>query len=252
MSVSDFSIVQLMETSSTNDEVKKRLPKSHAKYLVVTTLFQTAGRGQTGNHWESERGRNLLFSIGLRPSFLPPRKQFLLLQISSLAVCRALNEYAPGFTIKWPNDIYYGERKICGTLIENELRGSTFSHCVLGTGINVNQTAFSNYPPNAVSLKQIVGRDTNCGQLLERILCHFDTLYQQLEQGDNLIIASAYRKFLFRGEGMFPYSDSGGTFNARIDKIEADGHLILCTEAGESRRYHFKEVKYLFGQRESN
>lgn len=247
-----FFITHLPETTSTNDEVKRLLAIHATKYVVATTSFQTAGRGQQGYKWESQPGQNLLYSIGVRPTFLAPRKQFRLLQVASLAVCNALNDLSSGFKIKWPNDIYYEDRKISGTLIENELNGQNFKQCVLGTGINLNQTEFSTYPPNPVSLKQIIGQNTNGAILLEQILNQFDLLYQKLEQGDEFQLAAAYRSHLFRGEGEYLYRDEAGTFNASIQTIEPDGHLVLQTSDGTLKRYHFKEVKYVFKERECN
>lgn len=247
-----FFITHLSETTSTNDEVKRLLVSNTAKYIVAATSFQTAGRGQQGNHWESRSGQNLLYSIGVRPSFLPPRKQFRLLQVASLAVCNALNDISEGFKIKWPNDIYFNDCKISGTLIENELCGQNFKQCILGTGININQTDFSTYPPNPISLKQIIGRDLNPAILLEQILHHFDKLYQQLEQGDEFQLAAAYRAHLFRGEGQFPYRDVEGTFKASVQTIEPDGHLVLLSSSGDLKRYYFKEVKFIFKEMESN
>ena len=247
-----YRLIELPETTSTNDEVKCRLPETEEKYLVVSTPCQTAGRGQAGNKWESEVGKNLLYSIGVKPLFLPPRRQFVLLQAASLAICTVLDGYADGFTIKWPNDIYFGELKISGTLIENELRGSQFRHCVLGTGINLNQTSFSPYPPNPVSLKMIIGRETDSRQVLHGIVMQFIRYYEALEQGGEDDIQKEYQSRLFRREGFHIYRDALGTFKARIDGIEPDGRLLLRDSDGYLRCYGFKEVKYLLEKTECN
>lgn len=249
--LADFNVYRFAETTSTNDEVKRLLANNPAKFTVAYTPFQTAGRGQSGNHWESAPDQNLLFSIGMAPTFLPPRQQFLLLQAASLAVCQALNQYKEGFTIKWPNDIYFKQYKISGTLIENELSSGLLQHSIIGTGINVNQTEFSTYPPNPISLKQILKIDQSPDGLLQDILIRFATLYRQLENGQLSQIRQLYRNLLFRKEGFHPYLDTTGRFLANISDIEDDGHLVLIDTEGHQRRYAFKEVIFILDQMET-
>ena len=234
------------ETGSTNDEVKRRIGDCRKSCLVVQALNQTAGRGQADHRWESERGCNLLYSLGVRPGFLSPKRQFLLLQAASLSVCRVLNRLHPGFEIKWPNDIYYRHDKVSGTLIENALRGTEFQYCVIGTGINVNQTHFSSYPPNPVSLCQIVGHPVSLRPLLEAIVAEFLSLYTDLEQGHEERVVIPYCEGLYRREGFHLYRDAEGLFRARITGIDPGGCLRLTDEAGRERTYAFKEVKYVF------
>ncbi len=245
-------LIELSETTSTNDEVKRRLPCYEGKLLVVSTMCQTAGRGQKGNKWESEPYKNLLYSIGVKPLFLPPRCQFILLQAASLAVCHTLDEYAAGFKIKWPNDIYYGERKISGTLIESELCGNLFRHCVLGTGINLNQTVFSSYPPNPISLKLITGCHVDPYPVLRSIIARFRSYYGQIEKGQGDAVREAYCRMLFRREGFHAYRDANGVFMARMERIEPDGRLLLRDTDDNLRSYGFKEVKYVLDNIECN
>lgn len=247
-----FHLIELPETTSTNDEVKRRLSCYDDKLLVVSALSQTAGRGQKGNKWESHPRENLLFSIGIKPHFLLPRCQFLLLQAASLATCRALNQYATGFKIKWPNDIYYGERKISGTLIEVELHGNNISQCVLGTGINLNQTSFSSDPPNPISLKMITGRHVEPNQVLSVIVSYFASYYSMLEQDEGDSIREQYCGMLFRREGFHAYRDGNGVFSARLEHVEPDGHLLLRDTDGHLRRYGFKEVRFVLNSLECN
>ena len=234
------------ETGSTNNEVKRRIGDCRKSCLVVQALNQTAGRGQADHRWESERGCNLLYSLGVRPGFLSPKRQFLLLQAASLSVCRVLNRLHSGFEIKWPNDIYYRHDKVSGTLIENALRGTEFQYCVIGTGINVNQTHFSTYPPNPVSLCQIVGHPVSLRPLLEAIVAEFLSLYTDLELGHEERVVIPYCEGLYRREGYHLYRDAEGLFRARITGIDPGGCLRLTDEAGRERTYAFKEVKYVF------
>jgi BirA family biotin operon repressor/biotin-[acetyl-CoA-carboxylase] ligase len=246
--ICNFEVYRLDETSSTNDEVRRRMKESTAGSVVVTAEFQTAGRGQKGNHWESDAGRNLLYSMGLRPRGVPAGEAFILLQTASLAVVRALDRFAGGMTIKWPNDIYWHDRKLSGTLIENELRGRCVAASIIGTGINVNQKTFRSDAPNPVSLFQICGHETSVDALFRAVLEEFGALYGALREGRAETIRQEYLARLYRRTGRHAYRDSGGGFEAEIETVEPDGHLILRTADGGRRRYAFKEVKYVLPQ----
>ncbi|MBQ8099497.1 MAG: biotin--[Bacteroidaceae bacterium] len=238
-------LLSLDSTTSTNDEARRLLRERNEKYVIVTARHQSAGRGQQGHRWESEEGKNLLFSLGVRPTFLAPRRQFLLLQAMSVAICQSLSEVISGFTIKWPNDIYFADLKICGTLIEVGLSGSTMDHCIIGSGVNVNQTLFSAYPPNPVSLRMLTHHSHDCAALLQAITHRFITHYEALEKGITAPLQQAYMQRLYRREGIHPYQDREGTFMARILSVEPDGHLLLLTTDQQRRRYAFKEVRFV-------
>ena len=149
----DVKRIHRIEVSSTNTYLKELLTAGVElpELTLVDADFQTGGRGQQQNVWESEADKNLLFSLLCHPTFLPATNQFVLSQAIAVAVQRTLSEYTDGITIKWPNDIYWNDRKICGTLIECNLMGSTIKDCIIGTGINVNQTEFRSDAPNPVS-----------------------------------------------------------------------------------------------------
>ena len=137
-----FPIIGLEETDSTNrylSDLCDNAPSAPAEYTTVTARFQTSGKGQRGNSWESEAGQNLLFSTVLYPRFVEARRQFVLSQIVSLAVKEELDTYTEGISIKWPNDIYWHEKKICGMLIENVLEGNRIGRCIPGIGINIQR-----------------------------------------------------------------------------------------------------------------
>ena len=149
------SLVYLKETESTNKYLNDLCNKQCVGELTtVTTDFQTSGRGQRGNSWESERGQNLMFSFVLYPAFLKARKQFLLSQIISLAIKEELDTHVSDVSIKWPNDIYWKDKKICGMLIENDLTGTHISRSIAGIGININQEAFTSPAPNNRTILQ--------------------------------------------------------------------------------------------------
>ena len=142
-----FRMVELGEVTSTNDFLRGYQPVGGERRItMVTAENQTAGRGAGQNHWESQPGKNLLFSLLVHPRHIPVDRMFVLSEVLALAVRDALNYQLSiinyPLKIKWPNDIYYGDRKLCGMLIENELRGNQIERCVMGAGINVNQTEF--------------------------------------------------------------------------------------------------------------
>ncbi|MDR1879616.1 MAG: biotin--[acetyl-CoA-carboxylase] ligase [Tannerellaceae bacterium] len=238
-------IIRLDEIGSTNGYLREHLRKEKLpEGSVVMAGFQTAGRGQQGNTWEAGPGKNLLFSVVLYPDCIPANRQFLISQIAALSVKEALERRTDGITVKWPNDIYWKDKKICGMLVENDLMGATLFRSIIGIGINVNQTAFTPHAPNAVSLVQITGKTHDREEILDAFLSRFYGYYLRLLQEKEEEIREAYRQVLYRKNGYHPYSDADGPFTARIRDIEPTGHLLLQLKSGEVRRYAFKEVIY--------
>ncbi len=236
-------LIRLDETISTNQYMRQLLETGFLpEGSVVLADFQSAGKGQIGNHWESEKGCNLTFSVLLYPDFLMANRQFLISQITALSVKKTLDEYVEGVTIKWPNDIYWQNKKICGMLIENDLAGQTLYSSILGIGININQDQFRSNAPNPVSLRMITGQNHDREVFFERFLSHFSANYFRLIQGEEETIRAEYQASLFRGQGFHPYIDDKGQFDAAISDIEPTGHLRLTLRNGEERRYAFKEV----------
>ena len=171
-------ILRVAETASTNSllrelSVKESLPEGSA----VIADFQTAGRGQVGNVWESEAGKNLLFSMVLYPTCIPANRQFLISQIAALSVKETLDLYTEQIAVKWPNDVYWKDQKICGMLIENDLSGHNLYRSIIGIGINLNQAVFRGDAPNPVSLFQITGKEVSREEVLERFLSIFYRYY---------------------------------------------------------------------------
>lgn len=234
------------EIDSTNNYMKSLLLKQKVKEgTIVSADFQTGGRGQRGNGWMSENGKNLLFSIVLYPDAVKANEQFLILQVVSLAVADFLRKYTDGITIKWPNDIYWREKKICGILIENAIEGDQIKESVCGIGINLNQESFDSSLPNPVSLKQITGEYYKQSIILGEVRELLFSYYEQLRRGEIQIIAENYRDSLFRKTGYHLFNDNTNDFIARIKNVAPDGTLILETESGDERRFAFKEVRYV-------
>ena len=252
----DFPLIELPETDSTNRYLMDWCDRHHDQvepFTVVMSNFQTAGKGQRGNSWESEAGANLTFSLLLYPTFLSAKRQFLISQVVSLGIVQALRRYVEeagqnDFSIKWPNDIYFRDKKICGILIETYLEGMNLGRCVCGIGLNVNQQRFVSDAPNPISLAQILGKETNRRQLLQEVLMAIASLYAQLEkEGDEAskAIMEQYADSLYRKTGLHAFQDKDGRFMAGIKRVEADGRLLLEDADGRERSYLFKEVQFI-------
>ena len=245
----DFNIIHINECDSTNAFLQRLLMQADAaEGTVVMTDFQRKGRGQLTNVWEAEAGKNILCSILLRPTTLPIKQQFLISQAISVAIVEVLNTFAEGFSIKWPNDIYYKEDKIAGILIENNLCSAGISTCIIGLGLNVNQQTFKSDAPNPISLYNIIGKETSVAELLGSILENFSNVYSLVYSNVDTLRKRYFSQLLFKGE-MRAYEDENGIFTGKIIDVENDGHLIIEDEAGAKRRYAFKEVMYQLGVR---
>ena len=239
-----FNIQHINQCDSTNAYLQRELLNvSLAEGTVISTSFQTKGRGQLTNVWEAEEGKNILCSILLRPTELPIKSQFLISQAISVAIVDVLNSYLDGFFIKWPNDIYYKEDKIAGILIENTLSSKGIDSCIIGLGLNVNQQTFTSNAPNPISLFNIIGRETSVPELLQSILERFSKVYELAYTNVALLRENYFNNLLFNGQ-MRKYSDDGGDFIGKIMDVENDGHLIIQDIEGERRRYAFKEVAF--------
>jgi len=234
----------IKETDSTNNLIRKMMQDEVLpEGFMVYTDFQTAGKGQPGNTWESEDGENLLFSIVLYPHKIPINEQFILSEIVSLSIKNVLSKYTDKISVKWPNDIYWNDRKIAGILIENSLKKNLINHCIIGIGLNINQTVFRSDAPNPVSLKQITGKEMDREIILSEI--HTEIL-RQYEEFDKVFVHHQYLESLYRRENYHAYMDAitHERFLARIETVETDGKLILITDKNERKAYYFKEVQF--------
>lgn len=238
-------IIWVDEADSTNSLLAARcsnLPHG----AVIAARRQTAGRGQRGNSWESEPGANLTFSMLLRPTAITAVAQFELSIIVALGVCDALTG-ASGveFKVKWPNDIYAGDKKICGILIENSLEGRRIGRSIAGIGINVNQRQFLSDAPNPVSLANLTDctfqleplLDSVCSAILERM-----ETYEAAPAPE--LLTKEYRSRLWRGTGFHLWTDAatGEDFEAEIADVADNGLLTLRDRQNKQHVYAFKEV----------
>lgn len=245
--------IKLSETKSTNSYLAGTasvLPGG----TVIYTYRQTAGRGQKGNSWESEDNKNLAFSYLLKSPHIEPSRQFFISEAVSLAVADMLSQYVPeGISIKWPNDIYYRDQKICGILIENTLVGSHIGHSIIGVGININQERFVSDAPNPVSLKNITGDDYDLEQLLREVNERIERLtdFSQADEETLRQLHARYISRLYRADGKAHQWQlpTGECFEGVIVDVHPDGLLsIRHTATGEIGKYYFKEVKHVINK----
>lgn len=243
MKAPEVSILTVECCDSTNTLMRSHLERSHG--FTIAARRQTAGRGQRGNTWEAAPGCNLTFSMLLRPAAIVAARQFELSMLVALAVAAVVKDELHGcggpVTVKWPNDIYVGDSKICGMLIENAISGTTISHSIAGIGLNVNQERFVSDAPNPVSMIQLDGRHRPLEPLLQRLAA--DIAGAVASYGATAPEASAlldrYRAQLWHGTGLHRYHEPGGpTFTASVVDIAPSGHLTLSN----GRTYAFKEV----------
>lgn len=227
---------------STNTEALRRLDGIPSG-TVLAARSQTAGRGQRGNTWFTEPGKNLTFSVVLKDLGLKASDSIRLNALTSVAVVSLLEHYGVQPVIKWPNDIYVSGRKICGMLIENTLDGAMLGASVVGIGININQREFPQLA-NATSLALCTGKD----EALEEVLAVFLEIFEgMLSQLDSPELWERYASRLYRLGKTARYYDilREEEFEGVIQGVEPDGRLCILDAGGERRHYRFKEVSYI-------
>jgi len=237
------SPLYIKQTASTNGLLRQMIRENNLpEGFVLYTDFQSAGKGQMGNSWESDEGKNLLFSMVLYPKNIAPWEQFLISQLVSLAIKKTLDEYTDGITIKWPNDIYWHDKKIAGILIENSLQGKNISYTILGIGLNVNQLVFESDSPNPISLGQITKKLHDVNSIMEGITQNILHLYNYL---DKQKIREMYWETMYRKNGIYTFCVDNQEFKAKLFSVHADGKLELETVDGQYQGYYFKEVSFI-------
>jgi BirA family biotin operon repressor/biotin-[acetyl-CoA-carboxylase] ligase len=238
--------MELPEVGSTNIYAMERLQVAVAGHgAAFFAHYQYAGKGQHGKNWSAEPGNNIILSVILDTSFLLITQQFHLSIMVALACHDLFSKYAADETkIKWPNDIYWRDRKAGGILVENVIRGNKWQWAVAGTGININQSRF---PPNlvnrAVSLKQITGKQYDVVALARELCAAMQQRYTQLQAGEFDLMLAAYNQHLFKkGEDAKLKKDTI-SFNCTIKEVNANGELLVTD--GIQDRFRFGEVSWL-------
>jgi BirA family biotin operon repressor/biotin-[acetyl-CoA-carboxylase] ligase len=243
----EFIILQ--ETDSTNRYAHELLNQKDIieHGTAIMSFYQTAGKGQKSNHWESERGANLLLSVVLRIDFLNPSSLVRFNQAVAISVCDYLEEWCNViFKVKWPNDIMFGDHKIAGILIENSIRGKTCSNSIVGIGVNLNQLTFQDYLPKATSIRHIT--NTSVDSIESFALGLREKLLEKIEilkNGGGRDIEFTYNQKLFGLHETRWFDSDGHSFKGHITGVDHNGLLTLSTDSGELK-FGLKEVKYLF------
>lgn len=243
-----MNIIWIDECQSTNTHVGS-LPLD-TNGVVVATRAQTAGRGQKGNSWESEPDKNLTFSVMWQPQGFAARDQFAISEAVALAVTDLLSELGLEATVKWPNDIYVGDKKICGILIEHSVMGLDLSRTIAGVGININQREFVSDAPNPVSVIQLIGAELSLEPLLERYVAILESRLDAISTAEGRKdIHDEFQKCMWRFDGKpYPFRDrdSEQIYQGIIRGVEPMGFMdVENTVTGEIRKYAFKEVEFL-------
>ena len=236
-------------TASTNDDARD---EKYHEGDVVWADYQTAGRGQRGHEWHSRKGENLTFSVVLEPTFVPIAEQFSVSEVVALSLVDMLAEYGIGARIKWTNDIYVGDRKLVGILIEHSLSSTTLRRTIVGIGINVNQTEFDPSIPNPVSMAQLLGKELNAEEVLQCFLKHLQENYEALREMQNAkckmqnLLHERYNSLLYRLNEWHTYAlPSGERFSAKILGTAPNGALQLEDTESKTKDYLFKEVEFV-------
>lgn len=236
-------IYHLDITASTNDDARD---EKYREGDVVWADFQTAGRGQRGHEWHSRKGENLTFSVVLEPSFVPITEQFSVSEVVALSLVDMLADYGIEARVKWTNDIYVGDSKLVGILIEHSLASTSLRRTIVGIGINVNQTKFDAALPNPVSMAQLLGRQLDTEEVLQNFLKHLQRTYETLRHGGKEALHERYNALLYRLNEWHDYAlPSGERFRAAIRGTQPSGALRLEDKNGIIEEYLFKEVEFI-------
>lgn len=240
------TLIHVSETNSTNQLIRT-IAATDQLYSgsVVLADYQTAGRGLSSNSWESEAGKNLTFSLFFSPVAVPSNHPFVISEMASLSVKYTLDKYLPDVAVKWPNDVYCGDKKITGILIENTLFQGKITHSIIGIGINVNQMNFLSDAPNPVSMSQIAGTSFDRMIIMDEFRQAFTIQSKRLNQGQFDAIHKDYLNAIYRKNGFHYYKDTQGVFEATFHNIEPTGHLVLERRNGCLSCYGYKEVGFL-------
>ena len=235
---------------STNDYALKLISQGKSSEgTLITAEYQSAGRGQIGRKWEGNPQENAYLSILLEPRFLPVEKQFMLNMIASLALVDTIQECAAlQASIKWPNDIYLGDFKTCGILIQNMLGGKCIQHTIVGIGINVNQSDFPDDLPNPTSWFLESKKQYEINAVISVLCGHMEFWYEELKAENHKKISYAYIDRLYKCDEESLFMVDGEYFNAIIRGIDSRGKLVVEKEK-KMHAYALHEIKMIIGNR---
>ena len=247
----------IKQTYSTSTLLREQYSDALPHFYTIRTDYQTAGRGQAGNSWESEAGKNLLFSTLLRYEGIHAAQQWRLSMLVAVALWDTLANYLPKecLAIKWPNDIYFGDKKLVGILIENNLSGQYVGYSIVGIGVNVNQTKWLSNAPNPISMKEITGEEYD----VEALMNEWISSMKSWELRSTEEIKLAYMQHLYRRDGWHEYVEREvsltptaiaqkgikESFLAEVVNVTEQGELVLRLQNKEEKIYHFKQIRFV-------
>lgn len=235
-----FNFIELPEATSTNSVAASG---NFAHNSVVYTLRQSAGRGCGKNSWECQPDKNIAMTMVLGDMGVAVQSQFAISMAVALGCYDYLSGYVDNVSVKWPNDIYVGDKKIAGILIEHSITGATLSRSLCGIGMNINQDVFLSDAPNPVSLKQLTEVDYDVRSELHKLVDCIAFRLQKVTDYNGL--RADFLQHLYRRDGLFYWRDDNTTFQASIVNVDDFGRLQLCMLDGEIKCYNFKEIRYV-------
>ena len=240
-----MEILKLSTVDSTNTWVAQH-EGDLSNQAIVYCEEQTAGRGQRGNSWESEAGENITASMIFHPGEFEASRQFSISESVSLAIVEFLREYGVEAKIKWPNDIYVGDKKISGILVEHHVLGRYVARSIAGMGINMNQEVFRSDAPNPVSLWQLTAKKNDIDEAVKKLARHLEKCLANIDEPGKT--HAKFINLLWRKDGHyhnFYDRKESEQIEARIEGVEMNGLLTLQLKGGERRQYAFKEVEFI-------
>jgi BirA family biotin operon repressor/biotin-[acetyl-CoA-carboxylase] ligase len=238
-------IIKLQSVDSTNNYATRLIMSSSPEeWTIISAEEQLSGKGQKGNKWESEKGKNILLSIIIFPNFLEVYDQFLLSKVTSLGICDVISMFSGSVSIKWPNDIYVDKNKISGILIENSVTGIRMNYSIIGIGLNINQKNFLSDAPNPISLCEILKKELDRNEIFGMLISSIYKWYLILKEGKIDLINDAYVKSMYMKDVSASFKDSDGIFTGKIKGVDQIGRLIIEKE-GVDCFYGFKEVEFI-------
>ena len=238
--------IHLEQIDSTNAYLQRQQSEHDIRNWVVSADEQTAGKGMGSNGWESEVGKNLTFSLALDMGFLPAERQFLLSEAVPLGIIEVLDTLLPSekLSIKWPNDIYFENRKLAGILINSTIKANMMDISIIGIGLNVNQMKFKDWPTHPISLKMVTGKEYDLKPLLEQIADRILIKVQQL-QSTPTSIEKDYLKRLFRYRTWADYEIEGKVLRLFMTGIDSFGRLQLLDTENKTYCFDIKEIRFV-------
>ncbi len=238
--------IHLEQIDSTNAYLQRQQSEHGIRNWVVSADEQTAGKGMGSNGWESEVGKNLTFSLALDMGFLPAERQFLLSEAVPLGIIEVLDTLLPSekLSIKWPNDIYFENRKLAGILINSTIKANMMDVSIIGIGLNVNQMKFQDWPTHPISLKMVTGKEYDLKPLLEQIAERILIKVQQLKSSPTSI-EKDYLKRLFRYRTWADYEVEGKVLRLFMTGIDSFGRLQLLDTENKPYCFDIKEIRFI-------